>query len=68
MRTTMKQLEATLNPDVFMRVHRSSIVNANCIAAAQSCPNGEYLLGLEGGAQIKVSRSYAQRIKSLLAD
>lgn len=66
MRTTMKQLEATLNPDTFLRVHRSSIVNANYITGAQTCLNGEYLLTLEGGAQLKVSRSYAHRIKSLL--
>jgi len=66
MRTTMKQLEATLNPDTFLRVHRSSIVNANYIAGAQTCLNGEYLLTLEGGAQLKVSRSHAHRIKSLL--
>lgn len=68
MRTTMKQLEATLNPDTFLRVHRSSIVNANCITGAQTCLNGEYLLTLEGGAQLKVSRSHGHRIKSLLDD
>ena len=66
MRTTMKQLEASLNPDTFVRIHRSSIVNANYISGAQTFPNGEYLLTLEGGAQLKVSRSYGPRIKSLL--
>ena len=66
MRTTMKQLEATLNPDIFLRVHRSSMVNANCINGAQIFPNGEYLLTLDGGAKLKVSRSYGARIRSLL--
>jgi two-component system LytT family response regulator len=66
MRTTMKQLEATLDPKVFLRIHRSSIVNINCIGGAQTFPNGEYLLTLEGGAQLKVSRSYGHKIKSLL--
>ena len=66
MRTTMKQLEATLNPDIFLRVHRSSMVNANCINGAQTFPNGEYLLTLDGGAKLKVSRSYGARIRSLL--
>jgi two-component system LytT family response regulator len=41
-------------------------VSSNYIAGAQTCLNGEYLLTLEGGAQLKVSRSYAHRIKSLL--
>ncbi|MEH6635928.1 MAG: response regulator [Halioglobus sp.] len=68
MRTTMKQLEGALNPEVFLRVHRSSIVNLNYITAAQVSANGEYQLTLEGDAQIKVSRSYGHRIKSLLGD
>lgn len=66
MRTTMKRLENSLNPDTFIRVHRSSIVNANAIASATSHLNGEYVLTLEGGARLKVSRSYRDRIKSLL--
>ncbi|MGB5775436.1 MAG: LytTR family DNA-binding domain-containing protein [Sedimenticolaceae bacterium] len=66
MRTTMKQLEASLDPSVFIRVHRSSIVNANSIATATTHLNGEYVLTLEGGAKLKVSRSYSERIKSLL--
>lgn len=66
MRTTMKRLEASLNPDIFIRVHRSSIVNANAIVSAASHLNGEYVLTLEAGAQLKVSRSYRDKIRSLL--
>ncbi len=66
MRTTMKQLEASLDPNIFIRVHRSSIVNANSIATATTHLNGEYVLTLEGGSRLKVSRSYSERIKSLL--
>lgn len=67
MRTTMKRLESSLNPEIFIRVHRSSMVNANSIVSAASHLNGEYVLTLKGGAQLKVSRSYSDRIKSLLA-
>lgn len=66
MRTTMKYLETCLNPDIFIRVHRSSIVNSNSITSAASHLNGEYILTLDGGARLKVSRSYRDRIKSLL--
>ena len=66
MRTTMKRLESSLNPDTFIRVHRSSIVNSNAIASAASHLNGEYVLTLDGGAKLKVSRSYRDKIKSLL--
>ena len=67
MRITMKQLEEMLNPAVFLRVHRSTIVNGRVITGAQTLNNGEYLLNLEGGAQLKVSRSYRDRIRQFLS-
>ena len=66
MRTTMKQLEAMLNPARFLRIHRSTIVNIAGITAAQPLNNGEYLLTLEGKTQLKVSRGYRDRVKQLL--
>lgn len=66
MRITMKQLEGMLNPAVFLRVHRSTIVNSHCVTGAQTLTNGEYLLNLQGGAQLKVSRSYKDRIRAFL--
>jgi two-component system LytT family response regulator len=65
MRSTMKQLEELLNPLQFLRVHRSTIVNASRIEKAQHLSNGEYLLSLTGGSQIKVSRSYRDKIREL---
>jgi len=66
MRTTMKRLEENLHPDTFIRVHRSSIVNINAIVSAESQLNGEYILTLEGGAKLKVSRGYRDRVRNLL--
>jgi two-component system LytT family response regulator len=65
MRITMKQLERLLNPLQFLRVHRSTIVNASRVAAAQSLTNGEFLLTLSEGTQLKVSRSYRDRVREL---
>ena len=65
MRITMKQLESLLNPLVFLRIHRSTIVNSARITGAQSLTNGEYLLTLNGGARLKVSRSYREKIREL---
>jgi two-component system LytT family response regulator len=67
MRITMKQLEGMLNPAQFLRVHRSTIVNGRVITGAQTLSNGEYMLNLEGGTQLKVSRSYRDRIRQFLA-
>lgn len=66
MRITMKQLEGMLNPAKFLRVHRSTIVNSRVIVGAQTLSNGEYLLNLEGDTQLKVSRSYKDRIREFL--
>ena len=67
MRITMKQLEAMLNPLKFKRIHRSTIVNADRIASAHSLSNGEYQLTLNEGTQLKVSRSYRDRIRQFLS-
>ena len=67
MRITMKQLEGQLDPERFLRVHRSTIVNAHCITGAQTLNNGEYLLTLDEGAQVKVSRSYRDRVRHLIS-
>ena len=67
MRITMKELEAMLNPARFTRIHRSTIINTDYISGAQTLGNGEYLLALENGAQLKVSRGYRDRIRQLLS-
>lgn len=67
MRITMKELEAMLNPARFLRIHRSTIINTEFISGAQTLGNGEYLLSLDGGAQLKVSRGFRDRVKQLLS-
>lgn len=66
MRITMRELESMLNPAQFLRVHRSTIVNSKEITGAQTLNNGEYILTLQGGTQLKVSRSYKDRIREFL--
>ncbi|WP_086929841.1 LytR/AlgR family response regulator transcription factor [Agarilytica rhodophyticola] len=66
MRITMKQLEAQLDPDVFQRVHRSTIVNLNQVKQVCSHMNGEYYLMLECGARLKMSRTFKDKVKHFL--
>jgi two-component system, LytTR family, response regulator len=63
MRTTMKQLEAQLDPVLFQRVHRSTLVNLKQVDKICSHINGEYNLNLKGGARLKMSRSYKDKIQ-----
>ncbi|MEK6542608.1 MAG: LytTR family DNA-binding domain-containing protein [Pseudomonadota bacterium] len=58
LRETMKDLEKRLDPRVFQRVHRSTIVNLGLVREVKPHTNGECFLVLESGAQVKVSRSY----------
>jgi len=68
MRCTMKQLMEELDPEVFKRVHRSTIVNLNSIDQVIPHKKGEYFLLLEGGERVKVSRNFRESIKDFLSD
>jgi two-component system, LytTR family, response regulator len=65
MRTTMKVLEAQLDPSIFQRVHRSTIVNLARVEKVSSHINGEFHLTLSCGSSLKMSRSYKDKIKHL---
>jgi two-component system LytT family response regulator len=58
LRETMKDLERRLDPKVFQRVHRSTIVNLDLVRQIKPHTNGECFLVLQSGAEVKVSRSY----------
>ncbi|MFT7559232.1 MAG: two-component system LytT family response regulator [Flavobacteriales bacterium] len=62
MRTTMKQLDEQLDPELFQRVHRSTIVNLSRVKQLCSHINGEYHIVLACGARLKMSRSYKKKI------
>lgn len=47
----------------FLRVHRSSIVALAAIDQLQSDGSGGYIATLDDGTEVRVSRSYADRIR-----
>ncbi len=63
LRSTMKELEKTLSPRIFQRIHRSVIVNLKRVEKVCSHINGEYHLYLDCGSRLKMSRSYKDKIK-----
>lgn len=67
LRKTMKELEQELDPELFVRVHRSAIVNSKQINKLVTQVSGEYLLVLANGQELKVSRSYRDKVKAALA-
>lgn len=66
LRKTMKELEQCLDPKLFIRSHRSTIVNKNYIEKFCSQLNGEYYLVMNNGKELKVSRSYKEKVKSVI--
>lgn len=63
LRKTMKELEAMLDPNQFIRSHRSTIVNKHYIQKFCSQLNGEYYLIMNNDKELKVSRSYKEKVK-----
>lgn len=66
-RTTLKQLLEELDPQMFKRVHRSTIVNLNFIEKVIPHTKGEFFLVLGEFDRIKVSRNYREVIKDFLS-
>ena len=67
LRQTMKQLEECLDPRQFLRSHRSTIVNKSYIDKFCSQLNGEYYLVMKNGKELKVSRSYKDKVKQSIS-
>ena len=58
LRGTMKRLEELLDPSMFVRIHRSAIVNRHRVSALRPHRNGEYFLKLDCDHELKLSRKY----------
>jgi two-component system, LytTR family, response regulator len=67
LRETMTRIEEKLDPQVFLRVHRSAIVNLQYVREVRSTPQSEFTVILVNGQRVSMSRSYHARIGELLA-
>jgi two-component system LytT family response regulator len=56
LRQTMNELEAALSPERFARIHRSTIVNLDRVKELRPHFNGERLVILHDGTELKLSR------------
>jgi two-component system LytT family response regulator len=66
LRETMASIESRLDAGSFARIHRSAIVNVERIAEMRSYDNGEYLVLLRDGTQLKLSRSHRAALQQLV--
>jgi two-component system, LytTR family, response regulator len=63
LRRSMADLEQDLDPQMFCRVHRSSIVNLNRVRGLKLGEDGEYDVLLESGARVRLSRRYRRLLQ-----
>jgi two-component system LytT family response regulator len=61
-RETLASLEQRLDPNVFIRVHRSAIVRLECIREIESLFHGDYVAVLATGERLPVGRTYRDRL------
>ncbi len=61
-RETMRGLEQRLDPSKFARIHRSHIVNIECIKEMQPWSHGDYVALLTDGTRLPISRRYRDRL------
>ena len=66
--TTMNAIAEKLDPRVFIRIHRSAIVNINQIQSVNPAFHGEYFLKLKSGVELRSGRTYADHLKRLLTN
>lgn len=57
------KLEELMNPDMFIRVHRSTIVNVNYLKEIERHFNGGMIVKMQNGKSFPVSRTYAKLIR-----
>jgi hypothetical protein len=66
LRETINGLAAKLDPDKFLRIHRSIIVNLERVKEMQPWFHGDYVIIMQDGAQLTSSRNYREQLRKLL--
>jgi two-component system LytT family response regulator len=66
LRENLSRIAPSLDPAMFCRIHRSTIVNIDRIQAVETLFHGEYLVVLEDGTKLTSGRSYRRSLHALM--
>lgn len=66
LRETMQNIEGRLDPERFIRIHRSTIVNLDRVAELEPDFHGDYTVKLTDGRKLALSRTYRDKLKGRL--
>jgi two-component system LytT family response regulator len=65
-RESMSRILERLNPNHFVRIHRSTIVNFHQIKELIPVNSGEYIVVLKSGKELSCSRGYRAGLESMI--
>ena len=65
-REAIGQISERLDPNKFVRIHRSTIVNVQRIKQVEAVNSGEYIVVLKDGKQLSCSRGYRTGLQQLI--
>ena len=64
-RETLQSLEKKLDPERFVRVHRSTIVNLDYVREIQTWFRGGHQIVMKDGTQVRLSRYQVEAVERL---
>lgn len=67
-RVSIGALERRLDPGIFLRVHRSTIVRRSDMGVLRVTGDGTYLLQLRSGGQVSVSERYVDAVRAVMGE
>ena len=62
----MGRLERELDPERFVRIHRSAIVQVDRIKELLPDFHGDFIVVLRNGARVTLSRTYRRKVEAIL--
>jgi two-component system LytT family response regulator len=66
LRETLEGLLAELDPEQFVRIHRSAVVRIDRVLEFRPLPSGDYTVILRDGTALTLSRTYRERVGQVL--
>ena len=66
LREKLSALQARLDPAHFARIHRSTIVNLNRVVRLKPWFSGDYVVTLENGKEVRLSRTFREVVQRQL--
>ena len=65
-RQSLNSFEESLPPDLFLRIHRSTIVNVKQVELIEKAENRKHIIRLRNGIERAISRSGRQKLQQIL--